>query len=153
MIANAIDRMMSKVNKTDYCWIWTGAKKPSGYGNFWMDGRYYNTHRASYLLHRGEIPDGLVVMHKCDNPSCVNPDHLSIGTSRDNVRDMMAKGRSYGSPMGSEFAPCVKLTKEQVIEIRKMLESNVKHKALADKFSVCRATISLISTRKTWRNI
>ncbi|NDC95747.1 HNH endonuclease [bacterium] len=84
----------SKVLKTESCWIWTGFRFPFGYGNFYIGkNKNISTHRYSYELHKGEIPEGMVVMHTCDNPPCVNPEHLVLGTQGDNLRDMMAKGR------------------------------------------------------------
>lgn len=81
-----------KVQKND-CWIWTAAKNEKGYGIFCIEGRTYKAHRLSYLLSVGAIPEGMCVLHKCDVPSCVNPDHLFIGTRADNNADMLAKGR------------------------------------------------------------
>lgn len=80
----------------DECWLWRGAIA-SGYGTISLNGRGIGAHRASYLLHKGEIDKGLVVMHSCDTPLCVNPWHLSVGTYSDNVQDMLNKGRSNSS--------------------------------------------------------
>lgn len=98
----ASDRFWAKVEKTDGCWIWRGYKNSRGYGAFSF--RYkengikkfasYRAHRIAYELLIGEIADGYVACHKCDNPSCVNPDHIFIGTSLDNYRDCMSKGRA-----------------------------------------------------------
>lgn len=92
-------RFWSKVLKTDGCWLWMGARHPQGYGNIGLpkdeNGRYPigKAHRVSWELHNGPIPAGLLVMHRCDNPPCVNPDHLFVGTVGDNVRDSASKGR------------------------------------------------------------
>jgi len=79
------------------CWEWTASQARGGYGQFTTsvkDGRtWYRAHRFSYTAHKGEIPEGMVVMHSCDNPCCVNPEHLSVGTHADNIRDRDAKGR------------------------------------------------------------
>ena len=83
---------MLKVIKTDYCWEWTGLKYPSGYGRFCK--KY--AHRFSYEIHKGEIYNNLKVCHSCDNPSCVNPEHLWLGTQKDNVQDRDKKGRGIG---------------------------------------------------------
>lgn len=81
------------------CWIWNGATGSSGYGQIKTFGKYSGTHRLSYELHNGAIPDGLEVMHSCDNRRCINPEHLNIGTHLENMRDMIVKGRKVvGSP-------------------------------------------------------
>jgi hypothetical protein len=92
-------RFMDKVSPepNSGCWLWTGAATPFGYGNFMvMKAGKKSTekaHRFSYQLHHGPIPKGMVVMHKCDVPGCVNPDHLSLGTPSENSRDIVKKGR------------------------------------------------------------
>lgn len=87
---STIARFWSKVDVPDHvqCWEWKGARLPDGYGQFWLDGRIVRAHRFSYEAHYGPIPDGLHVMHACDNPSCVRPDHLRTGTVADNNADM-----------------------------------------------------------------
>lgn len=88
------------------CWLWIGALR-AGYGNFWYKGKNESAHRVSWLLHNGKIPDEKCVLHKCDMPSCVNPDHLFIGTQRDNVIDAVSKGRQKnllgGRRAGGEY--------------------------------------------------
>ena len=75
------------------CWLWVGAVKANGYGNFFLDGRFTQAHRASYVVFVGPIPTGLVVRHKCDNVACVNPQHLELGTQAQNVRDAIDRNR------------------------------------------------------------
>jgi len=87
------ERFWSRVKKTDRCWLWTGNKNPDGYGMFWLDGKAHGAHRVSWLFHYGEIPKHLFVLHHCDNPACVRPCHLFLGTAGDNSRDSWAKGR------------------------------------------------------------
>lgn len=94
----AADRFWNRVQKSEYCWNWI-AGKSSGYGTLRVLGQNIKAHRFSYLIHKGEIPahdsyHGLVVMHKCDNPACVNPEHLELGTCGDNNRDRHIKGRT-----------------------------------------------------------
>jgi hypothetical protein len=87
-------RFFEKVKKTKKCWLWTGHKDPNGYGRIAMGRELLEkSHRMSYMIHKGPIPKGLVVMHICDNPPCVNPDHLQIGTNADNLNDSYKKGR------------------------------------------------------------
>lgn len=97
------ERFWRHVDKSGECWIWTGAHQPfgkahgAGYGNMNLgSGRYAPTHRVSWELHNGPIPNGLWVLHRCDNPKCVRPEHLFLGTQRDNARDMMKKRRGRG---------------------------------------------------------
>lgn len=97
---SAEERFWRYVEKTGDCWNWTGGRGGDGYGHFYAenDSRVM-AHRFSYRIHNGEIPDGLIICHRCDNPSCVRPDHLFLGTHLDNVRDMFSKGRNV-SGMG-----------------------------------------------------
>lgn len=87
------DRFLANIDKSCDCWLWTGAKNKQGYGHLKIKGKTYRAHRVSYELFNGKIPPGFLVMHKCDNPLCVNPNHLKLGTHKDNTQDMMEKGR------------------------------------------------------------
>jgi hypothetical protein len=105
-------RFWSKVEKADGCWKWRGAKS-QGYGYLTLGGRgagLMRAHRLSYTIHHGEIPDGLLVRHKCDNPECTNPDHLDVGTSAENSMDIVKRRRHHRHSqthckMGHEFTP------------------------------------------------
>lgn len=88
-------RLLAHTSKTETCWLWTGSVfKSSGYGACWVDPRTIGAHRASWIAHFGEIPEGMFVCHRCDVPLCVRPDHLFLGTPADNTRDMQQKGRN-----------------------------------------------------------
>lgn len=90
-----MDNFWSKVNKTETCWIWTGGKKGNGYGAFYVKRKSVLAHRYVLELMGINVPKNMVVCHTCDNPSCVRPDHLFIGTLRDNSNDMVKKNRQF----------------------------------------------------------
>lgn len=90
---NLAERFWAKVERTEECWFWTAARNRAGYGNFWANGSYVNAHVMAYKLAVGDVPIGMFVLHRCDNPACVRPDHLFIGEPVDNTRDMIQKGR------------------------------------------------------------
>jgi len=143
------DRFLKKVNKTDDCWIWLGAKKTrSGYGNFFYRKKVIHAHRASYLIFIGSIPDNLYVCHHCDNPSCVNPKHLFIGTQDDNMKDMIKKNRS-GNTKGSKNGNS-KLSEGDILEIRQSEEYSF---VLAKKYSISPTQVCNIRKRKVWKHI
>lgn len=92
-----VDRFWSQVTRTDGCWIWTGTGiEANGYARIKVNGERILVHRMSWVMAFGSVPSGLVVCHRCDVPLCVNPDHLFVGTQKDNIADMMAKGRWRG---------------------------------------------------------
>lgn len=88
-----LSRFETRFVVTPGCWLWTGEIGSSGYGRFYAYGRKYRAHRFSYEAYKGEIPKGMLILHSCDNPRCVNPDHLRVGTDADNTRDKMERGR------------------------------------------------------------
>lgn len=150
---NPEERFWKYVNKrgNDECWEWTGTKNKDGYGRFGVLDKVVRAHRFSYELHKGKIPEGLVVCHKCDNPSCVNPEHLFVGTRNDNMKDMAQKQRSNGA-MGGEKNRFSKLTWAKVDKIRNLYSSwgfNVKR--IAKKYSVTTTAIYDIINKKTWK--
>jgi hypothetical protein len=100
------ERLWGNVDKEpDGCWVWKGTRNPKGYGRISVSGRQDGTHRVAYRLAHGEIPDGLVVRHRCDNPPCINPAHLEVGTPADNSRDMVERGRMCNSKVGHTHCP------------------------------------------------
>jgi len=135
-----------KVLITPACWEWQGAKV-NGYGSYYLGaGRKKPAHRASYELHFGPIPNGLIVRHRCDNPPCVNPDHLELGTDADNARDKVERGRA---PRGEGNAKS-RLSAADVTEIRTSPETQV---SLAARFGVTQPCISNIRTGRTWGHL
>ncbi|WP_081080637.1 HNH endonuclease signature motif containing protein [Burkholderia cepacia] len=126
------------------CLNWTGATQSEGYGIFSFGGKLMLVHRAAYQEVHGEIPDGLVVMHGCDNRRCCNESHLRLGTDQDNKDDCVAKGRHSRG----ESHPTAKLTAEEVKQIR---ADSRNQRALASEFGVSQSQISHIKTFSQWR--
>jgi hypothetical protein len=135
-----------RINEQTGCWDWTATKDSEGYGRITGDGGPM-AHRVSYKLRRGPIPDGQHVLHRCDNPSCVNPDHLFLGTNADNIADKVAKGRQHGGGAHGRG----RLTKADVIAIRASV--GVPQHALGKQYGVCRALISYIRAGKLWAHV
>ena len=134
------DVFLGRVNKTDSCWLWIGTKNGYGYGIILMPGeKSTRAHRYSYELHKGEIPEGMVVMHSCDTPACVNPTHLSLGTRTDNNRDAVKKSRNA---FGEKNGHC-RLSAEQ---IKSILADTRKQRVIAREYSVTQSHISRIKS-------
>jgi len=126
------------------CWNWLACILPSGYGQFYLNGKHYAAHRASWELYNGVIPDKLFVLHKCDNRRCVNPEHLFLGTTTDNMRDMVKKGRWK---CGIKSA----ITESNVIDIKKLRNEGLTYRALAKLFNFkSHKSIINIINNKTW---
>ncbi len=147
---NDRERFMRYVAQSPGCWHWTGACSTHGYGRFRFRSKPCYAHRVALTVLAGiEIPAGLLVMHSCDNPSCVNPAHLSVGTQTDNMRDASAKGRTVRvQDWRGTLNPKAKLTPEQQAEIRRRLEAGERPVVLAPEFGVSRTRISQLRTKK-----
>ena len=155
-----IERFWSKVDKKseDECWEWTGGRNKGGYGRLWAQNTRIYAPRISWVLHNGQIPKGnppygsMFVCHKCDNPGCVNPAHLFLGATLDNMRDKCKKGRA--APTNKENNGNHKLTEEQVIEIReKYIPFVYTLNMLAQEYGVVQSTIESIIYNKRWKNV
>lgn len=146
--AAQLARFWARVQQGDGCWEWTGFRDPKGYGRFQFEGRPMGVHRLSWLLHHGPIPAGLHVLHRCDNPPCVNPDHLWLGTNDDNIADRHAKGRDAHN--AGEAGARAKLTERQVLDIRAAAAGGAGLGDLARLYRVSHATIWCLVKRRSW---
>lgn len=159
------DRFWAKVNKTESCWFWTAALDRNGYGKYGLGRRQDGiilAHRQAWILLKGPIPEGKDLLHSCDNPSCVNPEHLSVGDQVANNLDRHIKGRTA---KGETKVKSHKLTPSQVLEIRSIIAqrsvvnvraafgSDDRFTEIAKKFGVSEATIRDIHKRRIWKHI
>jgi DNA-binding XRE family transcriptional regulator len=149
VIARFWPKVISKPE--DGCWIWGASKNSMGYGQLRIDHRPYLAHRISYVIEHGDIPDGLVVRHRCDTPLCIRPSHLEIGTQSDNVKDMRNRGRAKYLGAPGERNGSAKLSDEQVREIRK--DQTHELARLAREYGVTPTTIWMIQAGKSRTNI
>ena|SRR6185312_8308819 len=139
------------------CWLWGGRRNRSGiYGALYFNHagqqRGIAAHRLSWVLNRGPIPDGLHVLHRCDVPLCVNPEHLFLGTHAENMADKVGKGRHrFGVRLGAEGSNA-KLTDKAVADIRQLIGERVPRRRIAERFGVCKSTINWIAKGRTWAN-
>lgn len=141
-ITKTMKRFNAKYQVDDItgCWNWTGhLNKPGGYGVFWDGTSLKRAHRFIFELVFGPIPGSILCLHECDNPKCVNPEHLWLGTQALNMRDCAKKGRVL-----------TKLKADQVLQIRKRLKTQVK---LAEDYKVSQSLVSAIQRGKTWKHL
>lgn len=176
-VDDVVGRFWAHVEKTPTCWLWHSEKR---YGLFYTNSQQWGAHRFSWTLANGPIPDGLWVLHHCDNPPCVRPDHLFVGTGVDNRRDCVAKGRASSgeqhwtnthpekratgdrnglrlhparAPMGERNAGSV-VTADVVMEIRRLHEDEgISRRDLEQRFGLSKSQIGKIVTRASWRHI
>jgi hypothetical protein len=145
-------RFWSKVGigRKNECWEWKDYKDKDGYGTFWLDGSDRRAHRVAYEITKGKIPEGKCCCHFCDNPSCVNPNHLWIGTSKENTHDAI-KNRIF--PMGENHWKS-RLTETQIKQIRALRNQEGKSLAeLSNQFGVTKAHIWQVSVGKSWKHV
>jgi hypothetical protein len=155
MDKTTVGRFLAKVDKTglNECWNWTAGRNLYGYGQFWMDGKQWGAHRVSYEIYNGPIPTGegyhgTCVCHSCDNPPCVNPAHLFIGTITDNTRDRNAKGRAQCTQGVAHHQS--KLNEAQVRAIR---TDPRPHRAIAGDYGITQQHVGKIKRLEQWRHI
>ena len=132
----------SKISNEGLCWVWSGSKNSKGYGFVYYQGESHHAHRFSYEYYIGKIPVGMFVCHHCDNPSCVNPNHLFVGSHKDNMIDMVSKNRHVG---------CRKLNKNKVLEIKALIKNRVKYKQIANIYGVSESAIGNIACGINWK--
>lgn len=150
-------RFINKVHITSDCWEWEGSISRLGYGHFGIGSRTDKSrkiilaHRFSWEIHNGKIPEGIKVLHHCDNRKCVKPMHLFLGTQKDNMQDCRRKGRGKNPPiLAGEKAPWAKLNDFKVKEIRSSIDST---SSLAKTYGVSPGLISMVKKRQVWKHV
>lgn len=149
------ERFWEKVEKTERCWEWTGSKNSRGYGRIGLGRRkdgHAMAHRVSWEINMGPIPPGLKVCHACDNPGCVNPFHLFLGTQADNIKDCLVKGRAnFGTSTGTSNGNA-KLTESEVLVIReKYASGKIFQRDLGKAYGITQAQVSSITRGESWK--
>lgn len=148
LFADAPEKLVKKLRKEGDCVVWTGARQTTKlpYGQVWIAPRMWAAHRLAYETCVGPIPDGLIVRHSCDNPPCCNPNHLQLGTHKDNAYDRKVRGReAKGDSHGMS-----KLTEAYVRDIKARMAQGETHLSLSRAYGVAESTISGISTGRLW---
>lgn len=150
---SAADRLAAHTVKSEGCWEWQGARVFCGYGVLNVGGRRIGAHRLSYELHNGPVPGGLDVLHHCDNPPCVRPDHLFLGTAKDNTQDMMAKGRGRYLVLRGEACTSAKLTRGQVETIRREYSAGgISQSTIARQYGMSQSAIGALLRGESWKD-
>lgn len=160
MQGEIFERFMAKVSpeSNSGCWLWKGAISSTGYGHCVVDGRLVKVHRLAYELFKGPIKllngsdcRGTCVIHSCDNPICVNPDHLRLGTHRDNMDDKRERNRFVSNPLYGEDHQNAKLKAAEVVVIRRRAAIGDSHCQMAKEYGVTQATVRDAVVRRTWK--
>lgn len=145
-------RIMTLAQKLDFysmpepnsgCALWLGSHNEKGYGQLWWDNKNHKAHRLSWRARNGAVPSGMSVLHRCDNPACINPDHLFIGSQKDNLADMARKGR-HG---------LARLVREDIPVIRRLVAEGRTLVEVAKRYNVTPETIGYIKNHKIWLHV
>lgn len=150
------------VNQKTECWEWKGEMSNKGYGRVWYMGDRFSAHRFSYMAFVGEIPSGKLILHQCDNPKCVNPNHLHPGTYRDNINEAVARNRACKGDLNGlrrhpesivhgDNHPKSRLTSNQVKEMRLAYNNGVSSKELAQQYGIAQRTAQRALKGETWK--
>lgn len=170
MNTDSIENFWKRVDRTGECWEWTASIMATGYGDLWVEGQHWRAHRFAWIITYGSIPGGLFVCHHCDNRRCVRPDHLFLGTNRDNIRDAAAKNRNVVPPpfepgnvyrFGSgntsiysgELNGHAKVTEDIVREIRRLHQQGMKIVELSRRYNLSIAQTSRIANYQRWKHL
>jgi len=146
------DAFLSRVEKTEKCWLWRGVVTEYGYGIVKIGDKYERAHRVSYQLFNGEIQKGLMVCHHCDVRNCVKPDHLYAGTAKENSQDRERRGRGNRCSRIGEDGPGAKLSDEDVLRLNYMI-GKISQIEIAARFEVDPSLVSKIKTGRIWTHI
>lgn len=138
-----------KVIKKDGCWDWKGALSGGGYFQIRFNKKKVSAHRISWIIHKGQIPENLWVLHKCDNPRCTNPDHLFLGTPKENSKDRDRKGKGQQGEKHHK----AKLKENDVLEIRKKLDLGLSCERISKEYGVSNGAIWFIKHNLTWNKV
>jgi len=157
MHSGFIARFRTHYAEGNGCWLWKGATDKDGYGLVKRDGRMLRAHRVMYELERGPIPGGKLVMHSCDTPGCVRPDHLLLGTPKENTQDMIAKGRRHlttgSTAQRGTLNGRAKLTEREVKSIRRRYTAGELQIHLAAEFGITQGAVHKIVAGLTWGHL
>lgn len=132
------------------CRLWNGTTDQDGYGLIWIGGLRFRAHRIAWSAANGSIPPGMFVCHRCDTTACVNPDHLWVGTSADNVADRVAKGRSWNGGQQGERNAGAKITTKEALAIVARLDAGERYLSIAQDFGISTGTVRSINAGETW---
>lgn len=144
---------MKYVDKSDFCWTWNGGKYYNGYGQFYEGPNKICAHRFSYKIFKGDIPKNKLVLHECDNRQCVNPDHLFLGTQKDNILDMIKKGRRVHSSRVGQNNGRTTLNDKDILKIRSDYKNGVSVKSICKSYKLSETQVYRIVKKQSWSHI